>query len=170
MFQIIGIVVLFGCVFGSFIMSGGNIAVVLETTLPFEMLTIGGAATTAALLTANSLPVLKGLGGGMGKVFKGAKWKATDYRDLLSSLLFLLTKTMKSKGVIALESHIEDAQGELDLLALSADPARPFRRRLHLRHPADDDHEPGRPAPGRRTRWKISSKSTTTRRWRRRTP
>jgi chemotaxis protein MotA len=104
MFQIIGIVVLFACVFGSFVASGGNIAVVLGA-LPFEMLTIGGAAI-AALLTANSLPVLKGLGGGMGKVFKGAKWKATDYRDLLS-LLFLLTKTMKSKGVIALESHIE---------------------------------------------------------------
>ena len=33
--------------------------------------------------------------------------KASDYRDLLS-LLFLLTKTMKSKGVIALESHIEN--------------------------------------------------------------
>jgi chemotaxis protein MotA len=104
MFQIIGIVLLFACVFGSFVMSGGNIAVVLGA-LPFEMLTIAGAAS-AALLTANSVPVLKGLGGGMGKVFKGAKWKATDYRDLLS-LLFLLTKTMKSKGVIALESHIE---------------------------------------------------------------
>ena len=104
MFQIIGIVVLFGCVFGSFIASGGNIAVVLGA-LPFELLTIGGAGV-AALLTANSLPVLKALGGGMGKVFKGAKWKPTDYRDLLS-LLFLLTKTMKSKGVIALESHIE---------------------------------------------------------------
>jgi chemotaxis protein MotA len=104
MFQIIGIVLLFGCVFGSFIMSGGNIAVVLGA-LPFEILTIAGAAS-AALLTANSVPVLKSLGGGMGKVFKGAKWKATDYRDLLS-LLFLLTKTMKSKGVIALESHIE---------------------------------------------------------------
>jgi len=104
MFQIIGIVLLFGCVFGSFVMSGGNIAVVLGA-LPFEMLTIGGAGV-AALLTANSVPVLKSLGGGMGKVFKGAKWKATDYRDLLS-LLFLLTNTMKSKGVIALESHIE---------------------------------------------------------------
>ena len=104
MFQIIGIVVLFGCVFGSFIASGGNIGVVLGA-LPFELLTIGGAGV-AALLTANSLPVLKALGGGMGKVFKGAKWKPTDYRDLLS-LLFLLTKTMKSKGVIALESHIE---------------------------------------------------------------
>ncbi len=42
----------------------------------------------------------------MGKVFKGPSWKPADYRDLLS-LLFLLTKTMKSKGVIALESHIE---------------------------------------------------------------
>jgi len=80
MFQIIGIVVLFACVFGSFIMSGGNIAVVLGA-LPFELLTIGGAGV-AALLTANSLPVLKSVGGGMGKIFKGAKWKATDYRDL----------------------------------------------------------------------------------------
>ena len=44
--------------------------------------------------------------GGFGKIFKGPKWKPSDYRDLLS-LLFLLTKTMKSKGVIALESHIE---------------------------------------------------------------
>jgi chemotaxis protein MotA len=50
--------------------------------------------------------VIKAVASGMGKVFKGPKWKADDYRDLLS-LLFLLTKTMKSKGVIALESHIE---------------------------------------------------------------
>jgi chemotaxis protein MotA len=52
------------------------------------------------------MSVIKGTGGGMGKVFKGPKWKSSDYRDLLS-LLYLLTKTMKSKGVIALESHIE---------------------------------------------------------------
>jgi chemotaxis protein MotA len=76
MFQIIGIVVLFACVFGSFIMSGGNIAVVLGA-LPFELLTIGGAGI-AALLSANSIPVLKAVGAGMGKVFKGAKWKASD--------------------------------------------------------------------------------------------
>ena len=104
MFQIVGIVVLFALVFGSFIMTGGNIAVILGA-LPSEMMTIGGAGI-ASVLIANSLGVLKGLGGGMGKVFKGPSWKASDYRDLLS-LLFLLTKTMKSKGVIALESHIE---------------------------------------------------------------
>jgi chemotaxis protein MotA len=54
-----------------------------------------------------SMTVIKGAGGGIGKAFKGPSWKADDYRDLLS-LLFLLTKTMKSKGVIALESHIEN--------------------------------------------------------------
>src|SRR6185312_8464169 len=104
MFQIIGIVLLFGLVFGSFIISGGNIAVILGA-LPHEMMAIGGAGV-AAFLISNSMPVIKSVGGGMGKVFKGPQWKPTDYRDLLS-LLFLLTKTMKSKGVIALESHIE---------------------------------------------------------------
>ncbi len=104
MFQIIGIVLLFALVFGSFIISGGNMAVILEA-LPHEMMTIGGAGA-AAFLISNSMTVIKGTGGGFKMVFAGPKWKASDYRDLLS-LLFLLTKTMKSKGVIALESHIE---------------------------------------------------------------
>ena len=105
MFQIIGIVLLFALVFGSYIMTGGNIGVILEA-LPHEMMCIGGAAL-ASFLIANSMPVIKATGGALGKVFGGAKWKSSDYRDLLS-LLFLLTKTMKSKGVIALESHIEN--------------------------------------------------------------
>jgi chemotaxis protein MotA len=105
MFQIIGIVMLFGLVFGSFIISGGNIGVILGA-LPHEMMCIGGAAI-ASFLTGNSMTVVKATGGAFGKVFAGARWKASDYRDLLS-LLFLLTKTMKSKGVIALESHIEN--------------------------------------------------------------
>ena len=104
MFQIIGIVLLFGLVFGSFIMTGGNIGVIIGAA-PHEMMAIGGAGL-AAVLISNSVTVLKGMGGGFGKVFKGPTWKSADYRDLLS-LLFLLTKTMKSKGVIALESHIE---------------------------------------------------------------
>jgi chemotaxis protein MotA len=104
MFQIIGIVVLFGAVFGSFIMTGGKIGVVLEAA-PHELMAILGAGV-AAFLISNSMTTIKATAGGFGKVFKGPKWKAGDYKDLLS-LLFLLTKTMKSKGVIALESHIE---------------------------------------------------------------
>ena len=105
MFQIIGIVVLFAMVFGSFLMTGGNLNVIIKA-VPGELMTIGGAGV-ASFLIGNSIPVIKATGGGMKKVFGGAKWKPSDYRDLLS-LLFLLTKTMKSKGVIALESHIEN--------------------------------------------------------------
>ena len=104
MFQIIGIVVLFAMVFGGYTIAGGKMGVILHS-LPYEMMMIGGAAV-AALLISNAPSTLKGVAGGFGKVFAGSKWKKQDYKDLLS-LLFQLTKTMKSKGVIALESHIE---------------------------------------------------------------
>ena len=104
MFQIVGIVLLFALVFGSYLISGGNMGVILHA-LPHEMMAIGGAGV-ASYLIANSMTVIKGTLGGFSKVFGGPKWKPSDYRDLLA-LLFLLTKTMKSKGVIALESHIE---------------------------------------------------------------
>jgi chemotaxis protein MotA len=104
MFQFIGIAVLFIAVFGSYLMSGGKMPVILEAA-PHELMAILGAAI-AAFLISNGMETIKGVGGGFGKAFKGPKWKSQDYRDLLS-LLFLLTKTMKSKGVIALESHIE---------------------------------------------------------------
>ncbi|HTI66595.1 MAG TPA: flagellar motor stator protein MotA [Caulobacteraceae bacterium] len=105
MFQIIGIVLLFGLVFGSFLMSGGNMGVIVEAA-PHELMAILGAGV-AAFLISNSMTTIKATAAGMGKIFAGPKWKAGDYTDLLS-LLFLLTKTMKSKGVIALESHIEN--------------------------------------------------------------
>src|ERR1700734_2230617 len=104
MLQIGGLVFLFAMVFGGFLISGGSIGVILES-LPHEMMTIGGAAM-AALLIGGSMYSLKKIGGDLGKVIKGPKWKPEDYRDLLC-LLFLLTKTMKSKGLIALEAHIE---------------------------------------------------------------
>ena len=104
MFQIIGIVLLFALVFGSYIISGGKMDVILHAA-PHELMAIGGAGV-AAFLISNSITTIKATGGGFAKIFAGPKWKASDYTDLLS-LLFLLTKTMKSKGVIALESHIE---------------------------------------------------------------
>jgi chemotaxis protein MotA len=104
MLQIGGLVVLFACVFGGFIMSGGSLGVVFEA-LPHELLTILGAAI-AALLIAGSMYSLKKIGGDVAKIISGPKWKGGDFRDLLC-LLFLLTKTMKTKGLIALEAHIE---------------------------------------------------------------
>ena len=107
MFQIIGIVMLFARVFGSFMISGGNLGVILHAA-PHELMAILGAGV-AGYLISNSMTTIKGTFAGFKKIFGGPRWKAQDYTDLLS-LLFLLTKTMKTKGVIALESHIEKPQ------------------------------------------------------------
>lgn len=107
MLQLAGIGVLFACVFGGFLMSGGSLGVIFEA-LPHEMLTIFGAAI-AALLIGGSMFELKKIAGEIGKVVSGPKWKHADYTDLLC-LLFLVTKTIKTKGMIALEQHIEKPQ------------------------------------------------------------
>jgi chemotaxis protein MotA len=104
MLQLGGIVVLFVCVFGGYLMTGGSLGVIFEA-LPHEILTILGAAI-AAMVIAGSMYNLKKILGSLGKVISGPVWKPKDYTDLLC-LLYLLTKTMKSKGLIALEAHIE---------------------------------------------------------------
>jgi chemotaxis protein MotA len=104
MLQIVGIVTLFAMVFGGYVLSGGHFEVILHA-LPHEMMTIGGAAV-AALLLGGSIGSVKRTVFEIAKAFSGPKWRTSDYRDLLC-LLFLLTKTMKMKGMIALEAHIE---------------------------------------------------------------
>ena len=105
MFVIIGIVVVFALVFGGFTLSGGSFEIIIAA-LPFELMMIGGAAV-GAFLIANDFSIVLQTGGAFGKLLSGAKWKKQDYTDLLV-LMFQLTKTMKTKGVIALESHIEN--------------------------------------------------------------
>jgi hypothetical protein len=156
MLQIGGIVVLFVCVFGGYLMTGGSLGVVIDAA-PHEMLTIFGAAI-AAMLIAGSMYNMKKIVGALGKVISGPRWKPKDYNDLLC-LLFLLTKTMKSKGLIALEAHIEKPDDSSDLQALSQDLQRSFRAGFHLRHAAHDDHEPGRPPPGRNRHGKAAGKA-----------
>ena len=55
MFAIIGIVVVFGCVVGGYLMEHGNLRVLLQ---PAELITIGGAAL-GTMLIANPLHILK---------------------------------------------------------------------------------------------------------------
>ncbi|MEE2525821.1 flagellar motor stator protein MotA [Hyphobacterium sp. HN65] len=105
MFQIIGMVVVLAMVFGGFALAGGHFNIIIEA-MPFEMMMIGGAGAGAFLIGNSSKTVMKTLGD-FGKIVSGPKWNTKDYSDLLA-LLFQLTKTMKTKGVIALEAHIEN--------------------------------------------------------------
>ncbi|RMF17422.1 MAG: flagellar motor stator protein MotA, partial [Alphaproteobacteria bacterium] len=104
MFIIIGLIVVLGMVFGGFVLSGGKFEIILHA-LPHELMVIFGGAV-GAFIIANQMGVIKGALGGIVKAFKGPKWTKEDYKDLLA-LLFLLIKTMRTKGVVAVEQHIE---------------------------------------------------------------
>ncbi|WP_420605828.1 flagellar motor stator protein MotA [Novosphingopyxis sp.] len=107
MMPAIGLVILIVMVFGGFVISGGNIGVVLHA-LPIEMMVIGGAAV-AAIVTGNNGTELKALGGGFAKVFKGPKFKRQDYLDCIF-LCGKLMKMLRAEGPVALEPHVEDPQ------------------------------------------------------------
>ncbi len=100
----IGLIIVFVCVFGIYIESGGKIEIILHA-LPHELGMIGGAAL-GAYLVANKGVVAKKVGKEVIRAFKGPSWKKDDYKQLLL-LLFTLCKLMKSKGMIAVEQHIE---------------------------------------------------------------
>ncbi len=100
----IGIVLIFACVFGIYISSGGKIEIILHA-LPHELGMIGGAAIGAYMI-ANKGVVAKKVFKEIIQSFKGPSWKKDDYKQLLL-LLFSLCKLMKSKGMISVEQHIE---------------------------------------------------------------
>jgi chemotaxis protein MotA len=104
MFVLIGWGVALVCVFGVFVAHGGNISVVLQA-LPFEMITIGGAAGGA--FVANNQPkVLKATGRGLAACFKGSKYSKTRYLELMALLYDILQKARK-EGLIAIENDVE---------------------------------------------------------------
>nr|WP_294173127.1 FHIPEP family type III secretion protein [uncultured Sphingomonas sp.] len=93
----IGCLVILACVFGSFIVAGGKMAVILHA-LPHEMVALGGASL-GAFLVANSMRTAKLAG-------KGARWTSAMYRELLTLLLALLS-TFKKDGATGIERHLD---------------------------------------------------------------
>jgi chemotaxis protein MotA len=104
MFVLIGWGVALACVFGVFIAHGGNIGVVLHA-LPFELITIGGAAG-GAFVANNQMKVLKATGKALGGCFKGSKYNKTRYMELMALLYDILQKARK-EGLIAIEADVE---------------------------------------------------------------
>jgi chemotaxis protein MotA len=98
MFVIIGWVLALGCIFGVYISHGGNIGVILHA-LPFEMITILGAAL-GAFLANNQMKVVKSTLKGLGACFKGGK-------ELLALMYDILQKARK-EGLMSIEKDVED--------------------------------------------------------------
>ena len=99
----IGILIVVACVFGGYLGVGGHLDVLWQ---PMEFVIILGSAI-GAFVIGNTGPVLKGSLGIFGTLFKGPKYNKASYIDLLG-LQFTLFKLVQSKGLLSLESHIED--------------------------------------------------------------
>ena len=100
---IVGILVVFLCVFGGYSAMGGHLEVLWQ---PFEYVIILGAAIGAYVI-ANSGAVLKQTGSIFGTLFKGPKYNKAAYVELLG-MQFSMYKLIQSKGILALEQHIEN--------------------------------------------------------------
>jgi chemotaxis protein MotA len=105
MFAIIGILVVFGCVVGGYLMEHGNLRVLIQ---PAELLIIGGAASGTVLI-ANPLHIIKKIVAGMGGVFKGSQFNKETYINTLKMMYELLNKARKD-GLMVLESDVEEPE------------------------------------------------------------
>ncbi|MFO1145157.1 MAG: flagellar motor stator protein MotA [Rhodospirillales bacterium] len=103
MLFIVGLVIVFGSVVGGYLGGGGHLAVLFQ---PFELIIILGAAL-GSFVIANPLPVVTGTLKAFGPLLRGATLQKQGYIELLS-LLFAVFKLAKTKGDLALESHIDN--------------------------------------------------------------
>ncbi len=102
MLQILGSIVVLGCVFGGFVLEGGNI---LSLWHPTEILIIVGAAL-GAFMTSNPPKVSKAAFIQALTLPKGARYKRDDYVTLLKLVYDILMKIRKD-GLLAIEGDIE---------------------------------------------------------------
>ncbi len=107
MLTIGGLIFLLACVFGSFVASGGAIGP-LFGSMPFELMSILGAAI-GTFVMANSMHDVKHTLAGLKKVIKGSSYKKPEYIEMLS-LLYFFVRLASTRGVMALEPHIESPQ------------------------------------------------------------
>ena len=103
MFIILGYLIVFFSVFGSYVALGGSLGALYQ---PFEFLLIGGAALGGYVAASNGrsiamlFPALKG-------AMKSSPYNKALYMELMSLLFALLTKARRD-GMMAVEADIED--------------------------------------------------------------
>jgi chemotaxis protein MotA len=102
MLIIVGILVVIASVLGGFVASHGKIGALWQ---PFELVIIGGAAF-GAFMMSNPPKVVKATLLSLISVFKGVRYKSSDYLDVLTLMYELLNKARR-EGFISLESHVD---------------------------------------------------------------
>lgn len=113
MFYIIGIVVVFGSIISGYTLHGGNLKVLYQ---PGEFIIIVGAAIGSVIIGYPQSSISRTLRS-LKYMFRNGPYDKKDYMELLL-FSFNTFKLMKIKGMLEIETHIENvAESELFQLA-----------------------------------------------------
>jgi chemotaxis protein MotA len=104
MFVIVGLLFTLLMVFGGYTLAGGKFGVILHA-LPFETMMIMGAAI-GSFLMSHPTHKIKATVKSFGTALKGSKYTQAHYIEWMG-LLFEVLKLIKTKGLLAVEAHIE---------------------------------------------------------------
>jgi len=102
MMFIVGALVVIVCVFGGYMGAGGHLGVLWQ---PFELVIIMGAGL-GGFIIANPKPLLIRCFSAFGDLLKGSKYTKESYLEVLG-LLYTIFKLARTKGMLALEAHVE---------------------------------------------------------------
>jgi chemotaxis protein MotA len=103
MFPIIGVLVVFGCIAGGYLIEKGNLLVLMQ---PAELLIILGASIGTVLI-GNPPYLLKSIVSSILGVLKGSRYTAAVYVDTLAFLNDFFN-TSRKNGLTALENDLDD--------------------------------------------------------------
>ncbi|MCB9964065.1 MAG: flagellar motor stator protein MotA [Rhodospirillales bacterium] len=111
--KFVGLALIFVCTFGGLLIAMHfdfghftHLLLMILGAMPGEFVIIFGCAV-AAFLTANSMEVIKGTMKYFSALAKPSAYNKADYVELLS-FMFTCFKLARSKGWLAMESHIEN--------------------------------------------------------------
>lgn len=100
---VVGILVVFGMVFGGFILHGGQMRIMFQ---PTEFMVIFGAAL-GAMIISSPISAIKAIITMTIRALLGGTMSKTDYLELLQ-MLYRLFQVFRKDGPQAVEKHIED--------------------------------------------------------------
>ena len=104
---IIGLISVVVGTIGGYMLEGGHIEVLLKAA-PLEILIMGGTAA-GGFVIANPSIVMRRTGKSMGLLMKKPKYGKKEYIELLC-MLYQVFKLAKTKGLLALEQHVENPE------------------------------------------------------------
>jgi chemotaxis protein MotA len=104
MLFVIGVVLVFVSTFGGYVLMGGKLAVIAKAA-PLEMVIIGGTAIGAVIISNRGI-ALKRIMKSFKKLPAKPKYTKASYIELLS-MMYQTFKLAKTKGMLALEQHVE---------------------------------------------------------------